>query len=70
MGRRCGIELADCFRGLGWEAHVVGPNEIADGPTRVTLETFPQVLRDFLRRTAAGYDVVEYDHAYLPYSQS
>ena len=36
----------------------------------MTLETFPQVLRDFLRRTAAGYDVVEYDHAYLPYPRS
>ena len=63
-------ELADCFRGLGWEAHLVGPNEIAGGPARVTLETFPQVLRDFLRRAAAGYDVVEYDHAFLPYPRS
>ena len=64
------LELADSFRGLGWEAHAVGPDEIAGGPTRVTLETFPSVLRDFLRRTAAGYDVVEYDHAYLPFPRS
>jgi len=64
------LELADSLRGLGWETHAVGPDEIAGGPTRVTLETFPQVLRDFLRHTAAGYDVVEYDHVYLPYPRS
>lgn len=69
MGKHS-LELADSFRGLGWEAHAVGPDEIAGGPTRVTPETFPSVLRDFLRRTAAGYDVVEYDHAYLPFPRS
>ena len=69
MGRHW-LELADSFRELGWEAQAVGPDEIAGGPIRVTQETFPQVLRDFLRRTAAGYDVVEYDHAYLPYSRA
>ena len=36
----------------------------------MTLETFPPVLRDFLRRSAADYDVVEYDHTYLPYPRS
>jgi glycosyltransferase involved in cell wall biosynthesis len=69
MGRHY-LELAKAFRELGWEARTVGPDEIAGGPTKVTPETFPQVLRGFLLRTAAGYDVVEYDHAYLPYSRS
>ena len=64
------LELAESFRGLGWEAHAVGPAQIAGGQIRVTLETFPPILRDFLRRSAADYDVVEYDHAYLPYPQS
>ena len=69
MGRHW-LELADSFRKLGWEAQAVGPQEIVVGPIRVTPETFPRVLRDFLLRTAADYDVVEYDHAYLPYPRS
>jgi glycosyltransferase involved in cell wall biosynthesis len=64
------LELAESFRGLGWEAQAVGPDQIAGGQIRVTLETFPPILRDFLRRSAAAYDVVEYDHAYLPYPRS
>jgi len=64
------LELAESFRGLGWEAHAVGPDQIAGGQIRVTLQTFPPILRDFLRRSAADYDVVEYDHAYLPYPRS
>ena len=51
------LELADSFRELGWEAHAVGPDEIARRPDTAYPETFPPVLRDFLRRTAAGYDV-------------
>ncbi len=69
MGRHW-LELADSFRELGWEAQAVGPEEIVVGPIRVTPETFPRVLRDFLLRTAADYDVVEYDQAYLPYPRS
>jgi glycosyltransferase involved in cell wall biosynthesis len=64
------LELADSFRELGWEARAVGPDEIAGGPIRATQETFSPVLRDFLRHTAVGYDVIEYDHAYLPYPRS
>jgi glycosyltransferase involved in cell wall biosynthesis len=64
------LELSNSFRGLGWEVHAVGPDEIAGGPTRVTWEAFPPVLRDYLRRTSADYDVVEYDHLYLPFPRS
>jgi glycosyltransferase involved in cell wall biosynthesis len=69
MVKHC-IDLADSLRSLGWETHAVGPDEIAGGPVRVTMETFPIALRNFLRRNAAGYDVVEFDHAYLPYPRS
>lgn len=64
------LELADSFRGLGWAADVVGPDEIAAGPDGVRSPGFPAALRDFLRRGAAGYDVVEYDHTFLPFPRS
>ena len=64
------IELADSLRRIGWETHAVGPEEIAGGPILVTPDTFPPILRNFLRSNAAGYDVVEYDHSYLPFPRS
>ncbi len=69
MAKLC-LELAESLRGVGWETHAVGPDEIAGGPTLASPETFPTALRDYLRRNAAGYDVIEYDHAYLPYPRS
>jgi glycosyltransferase involved in cell wall biosynthesis len=69
MGKRW-LELAAAFRQLDWEAQIAGPDQVAGGPIRVSQETFPPVLRNFVRHNAAGYDVGEYDHAYLPYSRS
>jgi glycosyltransferase involved in cell wall biosynthesis len=69
MGRHW-VELAEAFRQLAWDVQIVGPDEIAGRPLRVDQESFSPVLRNFLRRSAAPYDVVEYDHAYLPYSRS
>ena len=64
------LDLAESFRGLGWEARVAGPGEIAVGATRPSPGAFPAALRDFLRRESAGFDVVEYDHAFLPFPRS
>jgi glycosyltransferase involved in cell wall biosynthesis len=64
------LELAESLRGLGWQAAVVGPGEIAGGAMHVAPETFALPLRTFLRREATGYDVVEYDHTYLPFPRS
>jgi glycosyltransferase involved in cell wall biosynthesis len=64
------LELAEAFRQLAWDAQIVGPEDIAGGPISVSHDSFPLLLRNFLRRIAAAYDVVEYDHAYLPYPRS
>jgi glycosyltransferase involved in cell wall biosynthesis len=64
------LEMAESLRKIGWETHVVGPDEVAGRPTHASPENFPTVLRDYLRCNAAGYDVVEYDHAYLPFPRS
>ena len=60
------LELAASFRSLGWETQVVGPDEIAAGSTG----EFPEALREYLRREAGEWDVIEYDHACLPYPRS
>ena len=56
-----------CVRGLGWEPRAVGPDQMAGGPIVCPRETFPPLLRDSSSDNAAGYDVVEYDHIYLPF---
>jgi glycosyltransferase involved in cell wall biosynthesis len=64
------LELAESFKELGWEARVAGPDEIA-GTTHFDGSplAFSPHLRTYLRRHAADNDVVEFDHAYLPFER-
>ena len=55
------IEVAAALQRHGCETTVVGPAETGDTPGR---------LRDYLRATAAGYDVVEYEHYALPFPRA
>lgn len=66
------VELSEEMRRLGWICDVVGPVDV-----HPTLTTVPMVqtrysgqLRRYLCRHADKYDVVDYDHAYLPFSRS
>jgi len=59
------IELAEELRLLGWECTLVGKEEIEKGGA-----PYPEALRDYLLAYAARYDVVEYDHQYLPFPRS
>lgn len=63
------IEAAEAFRRIGWDATLVGPDEVAGGPAGPTHENH-LCLRDYLRREAARFDVVEYEHYALPYPRS
>jgi glycosyltransferase involved in cell wall biosynthesis len=64
------LELADAFRLQGWEAAVVGPEAWAPGqPVCDSAECFG-LLRDYLRREAARWDVVQYDYLALPFPRS
>src|SRR5262245_28659711 len=63
------IEAAEGFRRLGWEATVVGPEEIGEGPAG-DLFTQPFRLRGYLRRRASDFDVIEYEHHQLPFSRA
>ena len=63
------LEAAEGFRRAGWDAHVIGPEEVAGGPPG-NLFTQPPRLRDYLRRNASEFDVVEYEHHQLPFPRS
>jgi glycosyltransferase involved in cell wall biosynthesis len=62
------IEAAEAFRRIGWDAELVGPAEVVGRPDAGYIP--PPLLHDWLRRTAAGFDVVEYEHNALPYYRS
>ena len=63
------LEAAEGFRRAGWDAIVIGPEEVAGGPPG-DFFTQPPRLRKYLRRHASGFDVVEYEHHQLPFPRS
>jgi glycosyltransferase involved in cell wall biosynthesis len=64
------IELAEEMQRLGWACHLTSLMELVPGPIRGGSDIYAVALREHLRRHASEYDVVDYDHAYLPYPRS
>jgi glycosyltransferase involved in cell wall biosynthesis len=68
-GARVAMEIAAAMRPLGWEAELVGMPDLAaehrrsHGPRIADCDA----LRDFMHRRGGDYDVVDFDHAYLPF---
>jgi glycosyltransferase involved in cell wall biosynthesis len=63
------LELAEGFRRLGWGVTLVGPEASAADAAEPGAGEHAR-LRGYLRRHAAGHDVVEYEHNRLPYPRS
>ena len=61
------LELADALRPLGWTCEVAGPEEIGVAPGQGG--GYAQALREYLLKRAADFDVVDYDHQYLPFDR-
>lgn len=67
------IELAEALGEFGWSYKIASPLEIM--PKREHKKhfcpiSFSENLKDYLLRYAPEYDVVEYDHIYLPYPRT
>jgi glycosyltransferase involved in cell wall biosynthesis len=59
------VELVEEMRLLGWECDMIG---VQDTRTSQPLsEPIYQCFRDYLLEHAHEYDVIDYDHSYLPY---
>jgi glycosyltransferase involved in cell wall biosynthesis len=64
------LELAEELQQLGWDCKIASPSDIMPGKRRFDLGSFSESLRDYLIKYAPEYDVVEYEHVFLPYSRN
>jgi glycosyltransferase involved in cell wall biosynthesis len=64
------IELAEEMERLGWECDLVSPPDLVRDYTRYGNEKYPLYLRRHLLEHGSKYDVVDYDHHYLPFPRS
>jgi len=64
--------LAEGLRNLGVECDLIGPADIVEGLIHARHDPvrYATALRTYLQKRAADYDVVDYDHDYLPYDRS
>lgn len=64
------LEVAQGYGKLGWECTVVGPEEIAAPDRPGDLQAQPLLLRNYLAKRAADFDVIEYEHHQLPFPRA
>ena len=60
------VELAEEMQELGWECDLISIKDLADQSGQSMSES----LRHYLQEHADEYNVVDYDHEYLPYARS
>lgn len=60
------VELAEEMQELGWECDLISIKDLADQ----TGQSMSESLRHYLQEHADEYNVVDYDHEYLPYARS
>jgi glycosyltransferase involved in cell wall biosynthesis len=69
-GSKPAVELASELERLGWEADVVSLSTELPGEAATTRRARAEFLRELIRSRGREYDVVDFDHEYLPYPRS
>lgn len=64
------VELAEEMQVIGWDCDFVCPWDVAASDDTDPSRNFSPRLKTYLKFHAGDYDVVDYDHAYLPYARS
>ena len=67
------LEVTECMNRQGEDCRLVSDTDVCPGVAGFhgvrRMVEYSHALREFLRRNAHDYDVVDYDHVYLPYSR-
>jgi len=75
-GAKVYIEMAQTYRDNGAHCQLLGIDEIPSPvtfigqPDELRFKYYPEALKDFLVREAGQFDVVEYEHTFLPFERS
>ncbi len=69
-GSKVVVELAEEMREIGWDCQIICPSDVSNPRDKDILASFPENLRRYLQQHASEYDVVDYDHGYLPFERS
>lgn len=66
------VELAEALQEQGWACTMISPADLASNRSEKNGNSldYSESLRHYLRQHAKRYDVVDYDHEYLPYDRS
>jgi glycosyltransferase involved in cell wall biosynthesis len=64
------IELAEELGQLGWECKLISPIDLVTEKIGNVYEKYAPALREYLHKYADQFDVIDYDHAYLPYDRT
>ena len=64
------VELAEEMRMLEWDCGLICPTDIAAPGDPTPKQSFAVNLRSYLKKNGGNYDVVDYDHEYLPYART
>ena len=73
-GTKVVVELSEELERLGWEIDFITPSELlGENYHNLTTKKFQKFyldsLRDYLKKYAMNYDIIDYDHGCLPYSR-
>lgn len=68
-GSKVAVELAEAMSEIGWETDVKSVPELREHYDLPGDVSGTQALKCYLQECAEHYDVVDYDHRYLPYSR-
>ncbi len=73
-GAKVYMEMAEAYRRIGHDCTIVSPNDLSEGMiTELSFEDkfkkYPKALKNYLKDNAAQYDVVEYEHEFLPFER-
>ncbi|PPS42806.1 glycosyltransferase family 4 protein [Chroococcidiopsis sp. TS-821] len=74
-GAKVLVELSEELSKLGWECKAISPLDVSSVSGKqltwtARLKQYPEFLRQYLQAHATEYDVIDYDHEYLPYPRS
>lgn len=61
------LELAEELKKIRWISRVVGPSEISKNQND---KSYNECLKEYLKKNADKYDIVEYNYSSLPYLRS